>query len=551
MSIASLLPVPKQQFFQSAGAPLAGGTVWTFTAGTTTLQPTFKDSGCTIAQPNPIPLNSRGEPDSPIFWQGAYRVDIRDANGNLVYTVDGYSSDPLGVLASITSLAQQAGSAMVGFIQNIAGAVTRTVQDKQRDRVSVFDFLSPAQIADVQARTKTLDLTAALAAARTYIAATNAKLVFPPGTYSYSVSPNWAIHHSEVIFEGSVVLHYTGVGDAVIFDANAADAVCEVTGLCYAVRWGWNNRPTIEAPSTAGNGVYVRSHHHCKIGARVSGAGTNFAGLRTQFAVCTHFDIVVSGNENGWYSGAKPSIGLNLDKRNAGETTSYCTFLNPTIEGPTIGIQLTATLGNNFLGGTSEACSQYGVYASPGAAQDKFYGTDFESNTIADIYDMGTGLILDNCDTYSQLSLGSSSKNATVRGGRHSKVLSDVGSLRATIKDIVFNRFNDGSTLVDAGGGTLLENCRNGGTGATYLTGTLAVNSVTIANNAMGVTSIAVAGAKLGDFALVSFDGGGLGAMITWAVINAAGTVTVYNYNNTGAGITVPAGNWRATILRR
>lgn len=551
MPTTALMPLPKQQFLSILGTPLVGGKVYTYAAGTTNPKATYTDAAGTTPQANPIILNLRGEPDSAIYWSGAYKVEVRDALNNLVYTVDNFNTDPAGVWGMLTTLATSAGASLVGYILDAAGAVAKTIQRKLRNRVEVFDFMTEAQITDVQARTLTVDVTAAMQAARDYIATTRKKLVFPPGAYLYSKSPNWAIHHSEVIFEGDVTLRYTGTGDAVIFDANAADAVVEVAGLCYAPRWGWTNRPTIEAPSTAGNGVYVRSVHHGMIGARVRGCGSTSAGLKVQFAVCSGFDIVVSGNENGWYSGAKPAIGINLDRRNAGETTSYCYFPNPVIEGPTIGIQLTATLGNNFIGGTSEACSQYGVYASPSAAQDKFYGTDFEVNTLADVYDMGTGLVLDNCDSYTQTTLGTQSKNATIRGGRYSKVLSDTGSLRATIKDIVFNRFNDGSTLVDAGTGTLLDNCRNGGTNTTYLTGTLAVGAVAQANNTLGVNSITVTGAKLGDFAMVAFDAGGLGQLIVWGQVTALNTVTAYTYNNTGALVNIPAGNWRATVFRR
>jgi hypothetical protein len=48
-------------------------------------------------QANPIVLNTRGEPASPIYWSGAYKVEVRDALGNLIYTVDNYNTDPAGL----------------------------------------------------------------------------------------------------------------------------------------------------------------------------------------------------------------------------------------------------------------------------------------------------------------------------------------------------------------------------------------------------------------------------------------------------------------------
>lgn len=488
-----------------------------------------------------------------VFFDGAYSELVQDAKHRQVFYAR--TSEEFSIVTAvrsfITSLSAAAGSALIGFIQAGVGAIKRTVQDRLRDEVSVFDFMTPEQIEDVRARTLAVDVTDAMQAARDYIAQTRKRLVFPPGAYKYSKSPNWAIHHAQVVFEGDVLLRYTGVGDAVILDASADDAVTFIKGLCYAVRFGWGNGPTVEALATAGHGYFVRSCHHAKIGGRVRGCGSASAGLRVDFAVCSEFSVVVSGNQDGWYQGAKPQYGYFLTRRNAGETTSYCSFANMIVEGPSIGVQLEATLGNVFLGGTSEACSKYGVYAAPSAAQDRFVGTDFEVNGIADVYDLGTSLVLESCDSYTNTTLGSTSRNATIRGGRFSKVLIDTGCVRATVQDIVFNRFSDGSTLTDAGTDTLLDNCRNAGPNTTFLSGKQAVNTVTINSGALGVIAITVPGARLGDFVQIAFDGGSIGAMVSWGVINSPGLVTAYTLNNTGAAVTVPAGNWRATVSRR
>lgn len=53
-------------------------------------------------------------------------------------------------------------AAIIGFTPAGAGAVTRTVQDKERDIVSVFDSMTAAQIADVRANALTLDVTTAI-----------------------------------------------------------------------------------------------------------------------------------------------------------------------------------------------------------------------------------------------------------------------------------------------------------------------------------------------------------------------------------------------------
>lgn len=118
----------------------------------------------------------------------------------------------------------------------------------------------------------------------------------------------------------------------------------------------------VEAPATAQDGVFVRGVHHSDLGFNVRGAGAAYAGIEVKFAVCTTFDRpTVSVNEGGWYLGAAPAIGLSLLQRNPGETVSYCSFNNPIIEGPAIGIQMTGTLGNSFFGegdGHGGRCTQ-------------------------------------------------------------------------------------------------------------------------------------------------------------------------------------------------
>lgn len=141
MPTTSLMPVPKQQYFGAAGIPLIGGKVWTYAAGAGNIpKQTFTDSAGMIPQANPIILNGRGEPNNAIYWSGAYKVEVRDALNNLIYTVDNYNTDPAGLWSVFTTLLLGTGSTLVGFIQAGIGAVLRTVRDKLRETVSVKDF---------------------------------------------------------------------------------------------------------------------------------------------------------------------------------------------------------------------------------------------------------------------------------------------------------------------------------------------------------------------------------------------------------------------------
>lgn len=67
--------------------------------------------------------------------------------------------------ANFTSFQESSGSSLVGFIQSGTGAVATTVQARLRTSVNLFDFMSAAEIADVQAFTYLVDVSAAVNAA--------------------------------------------------------------------------------------------------------------------------------------------------------------------------------------------------------------------------------------------------------------------------------------------------------------------------------------------------------------------------------------------------
>lgn len=102
-----------------------------------------------------------------------------------------------------TALAASSGSSLVGTIAAGAGAVARTQQAKNRDIVSVFDYMTTAQIADVQNGTSSIDLRAVIATA--VLAAKGGSLRFPNGRYLINTDG------------GSITLEYiTILGDGVL-----------------------------------------------------------------------------------------------------------------------------------------------------------------------------------------------------------------------------------------------------------------------------------------------------------------------------------------------
>ena len=90
MATTSLSPTPKLQFFDANGAPLAGGLLYTYEAGSTTPLATYTDSTGVSANINPIVLDSRGEAN--VWLEGAiykFALYTSVASGSvLIWTVD-------------------------------------------------------------------------------------------------------------------------------------------------------------------------------------------------------------------------------------------------------------------------------------------------------------------------------------------------------------------------------------------------------------------------------------------------------------------------------
>ena len=92
MATTSLSPTPKLQFFDLNGAPLSGGLLYTYAAGTTTPLASYTDSTGLIANTNPIVLDSRGEAN--VWLAGAiYKFALYSATNVLIWTVDNISTN--------------------------------------------------------------------------------------------------------------------------------------------------------------------------------------------------------------------------------------------------------------------------------------------------------------------------------------------------------------------------------------------------------------------------------------------------------------------------
>lgn len=99
--MAVLAPAPKAQFFDATGAPLVGGKVFTYAAGTTTPLATFTDATALTPNTNPVILDSRGECNLWFSTATSYKVVLKNANDVTQWTVDNIAT--YGTIASQNS----------------------------------------------------------------------------------------------------------------------------------------------------------------------------------------------------------------------------------------------------------------------------------------------------------------------------------------------------------------------------------------------------------------------------------------------------------------
>jgi hypothetical protein len=113
--------------------------LYTYIAGTTTLQATYTDSTATTANTNPIILDSRGEAN---VWLGGaiYKFVLKDADGALIWTVDNISAPTAAVspvLSGNVTIDSNTSSPALTITQTGTGPVLR-VQDSADPDVTPF-----------------------------------------------------------------------------------------------------------------------------------------------------------------------------------------------------------------------------------------------------------------------------------------------------------------------------------------------------------------------------------------------------------------------------
>ena len=178
-----------QQFFDDNGTPLAGGKLYSYVAGTTTPQVAYTSASGVTPLSNPIILNSAGRVATGEIWLTTgnnYKFVLKTSTDVTIATWDN--------IIGINGISTTLNALDVIYDPAGTGAVTTNAQAKFRQTVSVFDFMTSAQIADVQAGTASIDCLDSFIAAKNSFSSALDSLFYayagtiyvPPGRYYLS-----------------------------------------------------------------------------------------------------------------------------------------------------------------------------------------------------------------------------------------------------------------------------------------------------------------------------------------------------------------------------
>lgn len=250
------------------------------------------------------------------------------------------------------------------FVQSGTGAVSRTVQDKARETVSAFDFLSPAERTDVSSYTGALDVTAALQAALNAAWDSKRDLFIPAGLYKVTgiVIPGTAAGRTRAfrvygqgggeLFargeSGGTIIKQSGTTGSLVSNvqdlANAGNGNIEVAYIRFE---GNSASPVIDFQT-----LYAQSEfHHC--GVFQSGAGD---GIRIRHAntIDIHHNYVLNSHWGTTSGVTRTGIGIHVTLTN---DNGLLTLRKNTSRGFETGYKFGATgSGGYFYNMRMDAC---------------------------------------------------------------------------------------------------------------------------------------------------------------------------------------------------
>lgn len=141
MAVASYI-LPRFKAIDDYGQPMVGAKLYTYQNNTTTPAATYQDAQQSAANTNPIVLDASGEAIVYVLKDQVYTFVLTDLNDVPVWSQDDVTgaASPQDLAALSAELADEGGSALIGFLQEGDSAVKRTLQSKGRDTVGIADF---------------------------------------------------------------------------------------------------------------------------------------------------------------------------------------------------------------------------------------------------------------------------------------------------------------------------------------------------------------------------------------------------------------------------
>jgi hypothetical protein len=294
-----------------------------------------------------IPAPTSGRVIAGVFMDGVYQ-------GRTQYTLDSTgtiltfsAAIPLGI-TEIDVMYFSPGL-LGSFIQAGIGSIPRSYQDRQQDTISIFDFMTDAQKANVYLRLGTIDVTAAVRAAIAYGASSQKKVHAPAGYYLMDgIDPVTATSPVSLVGDGKYNTIFTTNNIAgQLFSFSGPYVLLEDFGLQVNTKG---------ATTAALLHVFCETENVNRVMFNNYGLGARLGGNVGSYTDCDFLDV-----------GSTSSVGWEVNGYAGGLNLYNPFFYVPTIT-PTAGLHFIAC-GGVLISGANIIRQGNDILVTPGAGQ--------------------------------------------------------------------------------------------------------------------------------------------------------------------------------------